>query len=99
MLLRSHAPCPPRPQHSQTCRSRHRQAGPDVDTLSLSRPPFDSFLRPLQQGYMLLVEPSYLSYPSPTKVVVPRGPLQIKGAATSSPPVVVHPLSPDQLVL
>jgi hypothetical protein len=70
-----------------------------VDTLSLSRPPFDSFLRPLQQGYMLLVEPSYLSYPSPTKVVVPRGPLQIKGAATSSPPVVVHPLSPDQLVL
>jgi hypothetical protein len=46
-----------------------------VNTLSLFRLPFDSFLRSLHQGCMLLAEPSYLSYPAPMKTVVARGPL------------------------
>jgi hypothetical protein len=58
--------------------SGHRQAGSDVVTLALSRPPFDSFLRPLQEGCILLAEPSYLLYPPRMKVVVAHGPLRVQ---------------------
>jgi hypothetical protein len=59
------------------CQSRHRQARFNVDALALSQPPIESYHRPLQQGRMLLVEPSYLSYLAPMKAVVARGPLQV----------------------
>jgi hypothetical protein len=73
------------------CQSRRRQEGSDVDTLALSQPPFKSFLRSLQQGYMLLVEPSYLSCPTQMKVVVSHGPLQDLTVEPNAPLMVVHP--------
>jgi hypothetical protein len=81
------------------CQSGHREAGFDVDTLALCRPPFDSFLRPLQPGCMLLVDPSYLSYLAPIKAVVCRGPLRVQTLLPQAPLVIIHPLAPDQLVL
>jgi hypothetical protein len=71
----------------------YRQAGSDVDTLTLFRPSFESFLRSLQQGCMLLAEPSYLSCLALMKVVV--GTL-----LPEAPPMVAHhQLAPDQLVM
>jgi hypothetical protein len=99
IFSRSHATCPTWPQHRLMHRSAHRQAGPDVDTLVLSWPPFDSFIRPLQQGCLLSAEPSYLSYPAPMKTVVSHGPLRIQMLLPKPPPMVVHPLAHDQLVL
>jgi hypothetical protein len=69
-----------------------------VDTLALYRPPFDSFLQQLQQGRMLLDEPSYISYPTPMKVVLAPRPLQVQTLLPQAP-VVVHSLALDQLVL
>jgi hypothetical protein len=60
------------------CWYRRCQAGSNVDTLALSRPPFESFLQSLQQGCMLLAEPSYLSCPAWMKAVVARGPLRVQ---------------------
>jgi hypothetical protein len=48
---------------------------------------------------MLLDEPSYLSYPAPMKVVVPHGPLRVQMLLPQAPPMAIHPLAPDQLVL
>jgi hypothetical protein len=81
---RSHTPCPPLPQHRLMHRSIRHQVGYNVDTLALSRPPFDCFLRPLQQGCMILADPSYLSCQDPMKVVV-------QTLLLEALPVVIHP--------
>jgi hypothetical protein len=72
-------------------RSGRHQARSNLDTLALSRPPFDSFLQPLQQGCMLLAEPSYLSYPVPMKAVAGCGSLWVLTLLPEAPPMVVHP--------
>jgi hypothetical protein len=72
------------------CRSVHRQAGSNVDTLALFRPSFESFLRSLQQGCMLLAKPSYLPCLTRMKAVVARGPLQVQTLLPEAPLVVVH---------
>jgi hypothetical protein len=67
-------------------RSRRHQVGSNVDTLALSRCPFKSFLQSLQQGCMLLDEPSYLSCLTPMNAAV----------CLQAPAVVIHPQSaPD----
>jgi hypothetical protein len=71
-----------------------------VDTLALSRPPFDSFVCPLQQGCMLLAEPSYLLYLTLIKAMFAHGPLRVQTPLSKALPMVVQPqLTPDQLVL
>jgi hypothetical protein len=72
--------------------SGRRRAGSNVDTLALSRPPFNSFLQPLQQGCMLLATPSYLLYPAPIKTVVAHDPLlRVQTLLFEAPPMVIHP--------
>jgi hypothetical protein len=66
-------------------RSRHHQAGLDVDTLALSQPTFDSFFQQLQQDCMLLDESSYLSYTATMNVVIARGPLRVQTLLPQAP--------------
>jgi hypothetical protein len=75
-----------------------RQAS-DVYTLALSRPSFDSYIRPLKQGCMLLAEPSYLLYPAPMNAAVARGSVLVQMLLPQAPPVVINLLAHDQLVI
>jgi hypothetical protein len=75
-------------------RSGHHQEGSNVDTLALSQTPFESFIRLLQRGCMLLAEPSYLSCPAPMTNTV------VRMLLPEALPVVVQPqLAPDQTLV